>query len=183
MHEKPLDSHQAEFSSFTPFLLPSTPVMGLLGSSSPRSPSSTTQYGGGTEFPPNAFTACKHARAHVGMCLLFSVAEFSKACPPNNWVALLIHSVFIFPALKIPGRGETTCLLISGHGSDQRLAAVKGLSSGLPKCPLSAGRPCPPCGWPCAGRSLPPPPSLGPTAPRRRQGHCLPTDEQAYLGS
>lgn len=112
------------FSSFTSSLL--LLIKGLLGF-----------------FPPWSTPRTTH-------CLRGDGVSLAPLMGPDNWsgagsscssstCSFSLHG----PESKILGRGETTHIPGSGHGSDQSLAAVKGLvikTLSLPGCPLSACR-------------------------------------------
>lgn len=147
----PLDSdscprrlaHMGEaFSLFTSSLL--LLIKGLLSFFPPGALLGPLTVSGGMESPLNAFTL----RTHTGECV--SSPSPAPLMGPDNWSGAgssCSSSTCLFslngPESKILGRGETTHIPGSGHGSDQSLAAMKGLvikTLDLPGCPLSAFR-------------------------------------------
>lgn len=113
--------HQA-----VPFLLPFLPhLWGLFISPLPRALPAPLSMLEALSFPKRLRSVqtprCGDVSAFLG-------GGFQRLVPLTAGQLLLAHCVFIFPASEILRKGETTCLLVSGHSSDQRLAAEKALS-------------------------------------------------------
>lgn len=99
-----------------------SPCSGFLSFSCPTwSHSSTTQHLGGTEFPLNISQT--YTQGNVSMGSFPRLAPFTESNWEGTSSSCLSTCSFSLhrPESKILGRGESTCLLISVHGSDQSL--------------------------------------------------------------